>query len=312
VKVANSELATFRRCQRKWWLAFYRRLVPKRDNPTGARGIGTRVHEALEALYDPEAPRDPIVVFDEGVRRSLEEHPELKEDLVKDADLGRAMIEGYLEWLATEGVDQDLEVISVEEALEEQLTVLPESYGSEPIIVVGKLDQRIRRSDGVHLFLDHKTVGDLSRPIKTLHLDTQMKMYHLLEYLRFLREQRPLEERTDGGLYNMLRKVKRTVKANPPFFARYEVRHNIDELRSYWYEVYGVAKEIWRRKLLLDGGLDHRIAVPPTPRPECSWDCDFLAICAMLDDGSDVEAVIDQAYTVGDPYARYEIKGGGD
>ena len=57
MKFANTELQTYKRCKRKWWLAFYLRLRQRREG-VGALSIGNMVHIPLEAYY-ATPDRDP-------------------------------------------------------------------------------------------------------------------------------------------------------------------------------------------------------------------------------------------------------------
>lgn len=156
--------------------------------------------------------------------------------------------------------------------------------------------------------MDHKTVMTFADKLKTLHLDEQMQLYHLIEYLILLGEEEEdaQKARTDGALYNMLRKVKRTSKAKPPFYARHEVRHNLQQLRNFWTRTAGVAQRLVELEARLDAGGDHHFVCPPAPTRDCSWQCDFFQICPMFDDGSDVQSVIETQFEIKHPLAgRY-------
>src|SRR6185503_10047094 len=115
---SNSEISTFKRCRRKWWLAYYRWLRPPVEKTTGTRGLGTRLHEALAAWYSPER-LDPLQVLEQGILRdqaALMENSDFEglEELNKDAALARIMIEGYLQWCEDEGMDAGLTVTGAE------------------------------------------------------------------------------------------------------------------------------------------------------------------------------------------------------
>jgi RecB family exonuclease len=298
MKITSSEIKAFKRCRRAWWLRSYRHLGIKSPSTTGHFNVGNRVHHALELYYADGL--DPIQTVRDELANDLEKLDDEdiigRKELLKDGDLCIAMVEGYVQWLEEEGVDADLEVVATEQPLEVELR--------EGVTLLGKIDARVRRrSDGARLFLDHKTVQDFSAK-RVLHLDEQMLHYHLLEYLTLLQEGRT-EERTDGGLYNMLRKVKRTARSKPPFFERHEVRHNVESLRSYWVRVMAISHEMQRAVEALDAGQDPRSVVYPTPTKTCSWDCEFFAVCPMFDDGSDAESVIQFGYQQVDPLARY-------
>lgn len=280
---------------------------------TGPRSIGTRIHLALEGLYTREENPVEILkdIYDHDVQE-LRAAGRSEEDIalvVKEYDLSHAMITGYLDWVQEEGIDDGLELVAAEDVIEVDSNI-------DGVTLRGKLDQRwVRKSDGARLFRDFKTVGDLTTPVKILPMDEQMKMYQLLEYLQSIQSTGGEPQwRTDGGLYTMLRKVKRTATAKPPFYGQIEVHHNVEEIRNMWLRVAKVLEEIVDARTALDSGADHHYVVPPRPSRDCTWKCDFFPVCNMADDGSDLEGVIDAYYEHLDPHERYqaaEVKGEG-
>lgn len=309
-RISNSEMQAFKRCRRKWYLQWYRNLRLKEQKPLGPRAIGTQVHAALAEWYQPEgAPRtDPNqalenVLLDDWNRLVGDESAETSlstediESFKKQCDLVRAMVSGYVEWIEETGQDEGLTVI----APETELCVSLDENDLPGIKLIGKLDVRVRREiDGAHLFIDHKTVANLTTPARTLHLDEQMMHYMLLEQLAV-----GPGEQTDGAIYNMIRKVKRTATAKPPFYERIEQRHNAATLESFKMRLIGSVKVMLDVERALVNGADHRVVAYPTPTKDCSWDCDFFAICSMFDDGSHVEAMIADLYNEKDPLDRY-------
>jgi transcriptional regulator with XRE-family HTH domain/RecB family exonuclease len=308
--LSNSELKTFKRCHRKWWLAYYRELRLKRTDHTGPRAIGTRLHLALSAYY-AEPPQNAWDVFNADVEADRAKFDELDaeklEKFEKEVELCRIMLEGYFEWLEETGADDGIEIIGNEEVVEvEFATVL-----GVLVILIGKLDLRIKRNvDGLRMFLDHKSVPNFESPVKTLHLDEQMLQYMLLEYLQFLSEGNT--EFASGGIYNMLKKVKRSAKATPPFYARVEVRHNIKELQSFYLRVLGEATAILELKQKLDAGENPQQVAYPNPTRDCSWDCDFIMVCPMFDDGSAAEEMLAEYFEGHDPHDHYYVASDND
>lgn len=310
--VTNSQLKDFRRCRRRWWLAWYRKLALP-ESFIGNRATGLRVHRALEAYYVPEGqvpvdPRDAlerILVEDwtalsqrANARMDEAQVTELSDQFQKAAGLERAMIEGYIQWLEETGADANLEVVASEAVLTKDIEI-----DHHPVTIAGLIDARVRRiSDNVRLLIDHKTVDNFKTPQATLPLNTQMLHYHLLEWLNTPDG----ETRCDGALYNMLRRVKRTVRANPPFYDRVEIRHNQLELESYRRHLTATARGIIYTTEALDAGMEHHDIVPPNPTMDCSWDCDFFAVCGMFNDGSRAEDALTNLYQQTDPYDRYD------
>lgn len=299
-EVSNSEIQTFKDCRRKWWLAYYRRLEPNREKLTGPLALGSRIHAALELHYT--TGEDLLEVHQklfEKDRLAAIAYDGYTQEIDKEGELGRLMLEGYLDWAAEEGIDSELELVSVEEVI-----TMPLMDGR--VILKGKIDQRVRRkSDGVRMFRDFKTVGtSFLQYMQTAQLNEQILTYMVLE-----QHQNKLmgeDERSEGGIFTLLRKVKRGATAKPPFYEQHEVRHNIFTLRSFWYRLHGVISDLMAVKDALDEGVPHQQVAYPRPSNDCSWKCQFFAICPMFDDGSAVEDAITEQYRVHDPYDYYD------
>ena len=308
LKISNSEMKTFKKCRRHWYLSYYRELGTPKDNekPIGALQLGTKVHDALQFFYEENGnPLDKITELYMEERERWEDEPAIVDEIVKEQVLATAMLEGYVAWLEETGADSGYKIVEVEQAVE-----VPIKVNGEDVILRGKLDARVeRKTDGARLFLDHKTVANLTEPARTLHMDEQMKFYHLLEELDAkMKTGNAPPNRTDGGLYNMLRKVKRTANAKPPFYERIEVQHNIHEIRNMWTRVYGVISDMLNVRKLLDEGESHHKVAYPNPTRECTFMCPFLAVCPMMDDGSDYEGFLESQYEYRDPHERYNKK----
>lgn len=306
---SHSELRTFKECRRRWWLAWYRGLKRKEgDSPLGPAAIGSRVHRALRYMYVPngERPIDPrqalelLIVHDwtaltQGGELSLE----FQRKFDQEANLERAMIGGYVQWVVETGEDADLEIIAPETYLEAEL---PGDFGSQRVKLIGKLDVRARRrTDGQRVFIDHKTVGDFIQPVRMLPLDEQMLQYHLLEFLNTDEG----EERCAGALYNMLKKSKRTNRATPPFYQRVSVYHNQHELESYRTRVEGTITDMLDAEEALTQGVNPLSIAYPTPTRDCTWKCPFIQVCPMFDDGSRAEDMLDAYFVRGDTLSYY-------
>lgn len=298
-RISNSEIQTFKECRRKWWFNYYRRLRPRQRDYTGPLALGTRVHEALDRYYSSGGSRGLLESYAELVDQDkeilLSEYRDISE-LESEGELGRIMLEGYLEWVDEEGIDSDLEMISTEEIIEMPLF-------NDEVILQGKLDMRVRRkSDGVRMFRDFKTVGGaFSEFASQAHMNEQILTYMLLESGQNADE----EDRSEGGLFTLLKKVKRSSRAKPPFYDQVEVRHNVFTLRSFWNRIHGTINNIMDVKKALDNGADPSFVAYPTPSRDCRWKCPFYSVCPMVDDGSAVEEAIDEKFEVSDPYGYY-------
>jgi RecB family exonuclease len=311
--VSNSELQTWIDCHRRWYLQNYRELGPKQNERslTGALSFGTRIHECLERMY--VTGEDPLEVYEELHSKSVYDllHREaefgfidsdLRKKLQDERELGHAMLEGYVAWTQETGVDEDIIVTGSE-------IVVEVASGIPGVKLRGKLDQRVtRRIDNARLFRDFKTAASLTDGPRMLPIDEQMKYYMMLERLDSLAKtgDEPPEP-TQGGLYTMLKKVKRTGRANPPFYDQVEVHHNRRELESMWLRTHRRINEILEARRELDAGGDHRYWVYPRPSRDCTWKCPFLSVCPIMDDSSPEtwNALLDAQYERVDPYERY-------
>lgn len=297
--LSNSEIQTYKDCRRKWWLTYYRRLKPRQQKFTGPLALGSRVHEALDQYYTTGIDLvDAHANLIEADRQLLIEDGRDPSEIDSEGDLGRIMLEGYLDWVEEEGIDAELEMISTEEILN-----MPMFDGS--VELTGKIDMRVRRKgDGVRMFRDFKTVGgSFDQFSSTAHMNEQILTYMLLE-----NHANGEGERSEGGIFTLLKKVKRTANAKPPFYEQFEVRHNIFALRSFWQRIHGTVTDLMRTKTALDEGTAHQQVAYPRPSRDCTWKCPFFAVCPLIDDGSAAENAIEALFEVSDPYAYYGIE----
>lgn len=313
LRLSNSEMATWRRCKRQWYLGVYRGLKPRAFDFGRPTGLGTRVHDVLSLYYDPRIEEfNPIGYIRAMAQRDIAEHPTYEDQIHSDADMAEIMIEGYLQWLEETGNDADLRLIAPEAIMEEHIYTWTGDDGHEvPVSLLSKIDARVEREhDGVRFALEHKTVQSLTMALPLLQIDSQLLTEHLVEYLALKNEvgdEAASERRAGGVIYNMFRKVKRSATAKPPFYGREEVRHNINELRSHWTHVVAISKDILSAHQRLKNGESHNVVCYPSPMKTCSWDCDFFNVCAMFDDGvSDVEMALNDLFTERHHLARYE------
>lgn len=300
IRISNSEIQTFKDCRRRWWLTYYRRLRPKVTEFTGALALGSRIHEALDRHYSTgqdllEAHADLVK---EDMKKLNDEYRDTS-GLEADADLGRIMLEGYLEWVEHEGIDAELEMISTEEILERPMM-------DGRVTLQGKIDMRVRRKiDGARMIRDFKTVGGSFADFGAMaHMNEQVKTYMLLDEVQGTED----GERTDGAIFTMLRKVKRGAYAKPPFYDQIEVRHNRFTLRAFLEQLEGTFEDMLRVRDALDAGGSHYKNAYPTPSKDCKWKCQFFAICPLFDDGSAAEAALSDAFVSSDPYGYYGIE----
>ena len=299
IRISNSEIQTFKDCRRRWWFTYYRRLKPKIQEFTGALALGSRIHEALDRYYS--TGQDLLQAHAELVKEDIDKLQAEFRDTSKleaEGELGHIMLEGYLEWVEINGIDAELEKISTEEIIERPML-------DGKVTLQGKIDMRVRRKlDGVRMFRDFKTVGGSFADFGSqAQMNEQILTYMVLEDA-----QNNEGERSEGGIFTMLRKVKRGQYAKPPFYDQIEVRHNKFTLANFYERLEGTLEDMMRVREALDNGESHFRHAYPKPSRDCKWKCPFFAVCPLVDDGSAAEAAISDAFEVADPYGYYGIE----
>jgi hypothetical protein len=309
LKLSNSEIQAHNRCKRKWMLGHHYGYRLRREG-VGALSVGNMIHFPLEVYYaDPN--RDPATFdwrapLDQHYQERLN-HPEFPHDkapeMQAEYELAQIMLAGYFQWLTEEGADSDIEVISAERELE----VFFDTILGVPVYLIGKLDTEVRlKSSGLRAFMDHKSVQNVKDLPKQIEINPQLKYYGLLQRMEAVAKGTGEVEFAHGGMLNMLRKVKRTAKSNPPFYDRAGTTHNDEVYRTFHTQVWGKAYDLLTTKQRLDAGGNHQQVAPPSPGFDCDWGCPFKLICPRFDDGSDVQAILDAQYELHDPLQRYQ------
>lgn len=292
ISISNSEVQLWKKDRRRWFIQYYLRKVPAGHVVTGTFPLGTRMHAALEGYY--EYGLDPVNTARMIYAKVLEDAPYAGEDIQKEADLVDAMLSGYMDWIEETGQDQAIEFAGAEREIRVPFPAI------EGVELRGRLDLQIyHQFEQTYLFLDHKSCAQF-RTIDQLADDEQAKWYTILQRL-----EHP-DYRVDGGVFNQLRKVKRTAKATPPFYQRDVVRFNSDQLNSMYLRIFSVISDILTVREKLDNGGDHRMLCYPSPgNTGYSDSASWLALSIMMDDGSDWRGYLDDYFREQDPYARY-------
>jgi PD-(D/E)XK nuclease superfamily len=310
--ISQSEIAKWDRCRRAWFISYYLGFVLNDEPPTGNRLLGIRIHTALEGWYGYQL--DPLMVLQFLYTIEIEAHPEFEGELRAEWEMARAMVEGYLEWVDAEGKDAGLAVVHTEAEVQ-----VPLANG---VILRARLDQVVRREiDGALLFLDHKTAASFTQH-EFLALNPQFRIYSLIQQLAARGQ--PGAPVVAGGMINTLRRVKRTGRSQPPYYARDEFRFNDEIMASTWLRLVKITSEIAEARRALDwayseaGGRGdlavvnslQRHLLRPTPIVgDCDWRCELASgLCLAMDDGSDWPSILMNSgrYKQEDPYRRYD------
>jgi hypothetical protein len=147
IQVSNSEITTWQRCRRKWFVGYYLGFVPVDESPCGNMQLGSRVHLAQEGAFGYGL--DPLMVLRVVYAAEQKSHPEYARELAAEMDMAMAIVEGYPAWAAETGADAGQTVVAVEREVCVPLPAVPE------VQLRCRLDQIIQRErDGALLFND--------------------------------------------------------------------------------------------------------------------------------------------------------------
>lgn len=298
IRISNSEIQMFKADRRTWYLTYYLGLRRKERSFVGPLPLGTRIHQALEVYFrDHEDPVTEYVRILGEERTMLEQHGGLElhgEEFDSEGELGRIMIEGFVQWVEEELIAADYEIMGVEEA---------NTYTTMDgrVELIGKTDLRLldHRDNAVYIG-DLKTAAQLKQYYDISHMSEQLMLYTLLERLK------NGEHVADGGVYLILKKVKRTARAKPPFYEKITVRFNKQTLESFWIRLHGTLRDMLYVRDELDKGTDHRYVAYPSITKDSVWRDSFFDVAHMFDDGSDAEGWLRHNTEVHNPYERYE------
>ena len=281
IRIRNSEVSCFRDCRRKWLNQYVLNLTneatpeQKFSRPPGTNATGTYVHAMLEAHYKGEVPEDAANSFDYEIPES-----QYESEWLDSLDLAWTMFTGYLDWCAETGNDQAEETVATELSLEWE--IMP------GVFVTGQVDRLVRDTMWDRLIVeDYKTVQTLDKGPQ-FQVDTQLLTYVLLAN----KNGYPCSD----ARHTMLRRVKRSAKAKPPFYGRAEVTFNDDQLAAHERALRVTVGEMLAIRAVAESG--NTDVCYPNPTKDCSWDCPFLGICAAHDDGSDIDGLQADLFTV--------------
>lgn len=292
--VSHSEMEVFKDCRRKWMLHYHLGLRRRREPRAVARDTGVLVHDALDTFYTLGGLNSDV-----AVERSLDllraardtDMLNVREDERSKVEethaLAELITEGYFEWLADTGADTIYEFHGSEEEI-----IVPSPV--EGVQLLGRLDlTATHRQSGDLVVMDTKVVGSIDDMIKSLGLSEQGPTYALLAKVK-----NPEPDRGFRVVWNMLKRNKRTARANPPFYQRYELAVNDDQLRQFYGQLHGQISDILRTEQRLLDGEPHHVVAYPRPSKDCSWKCPFVSLCSQMNDPrSDAEWTIQMYYT---------------
>lgn len=295
---SHSEMDVYKQCRRKWYLQYYRKLRRRREPRAGARDTGILVHAALNVYYTSggmEGERSRELLFDYLANARDEDllkvSAEERKLVTEIHEKGRILCEGYLEWLHETGADIDYRFTQSEVELRAPGPV----EGTEIMGIIDLGGEHVQSGD---LFvMDTKVTASPDVMVQTLHMSEQGPMYALLAKIL-----EPDAKRGFKVVWNMIKNSKQTARAKPPFYQRYELAINPDQLRQFYVQLHGQITDILRTEERLRNGESHIQVAYPTPTKDCTWKCQYFPICGSMNDETrnDIPFLIHQLYTTPD------------
>lgn len=285
--IRYSETKKFKRCRRAWDLGYRRQLMlpPNPEAPaSGKRDVGTLFHAGMEHYYADGG--SPVHLIQQRAEEHRLQFGGMTKEWGDTYTLAEIMADGYVQWLASEGMDVGEVTVGVEFGL---TVYIGEIYGDRVFLVI-HMDRLVYQPEWDQWVIeDLKTVDTLAKDLQ-FQVDDQ-----LLTYAVVLR--RALGITATTARHRMARKVKRTARATPPFYGEVSIGINEDQFSAHWTHLWGLLHDMVSvMQRLESNAANQHLAAYPNPTRDCSWDCDFLPVCANLDDGTNIEPLLNSLY----------------
>jgi hypothetical protein len=293
--VSHSEMDTYKTCRRRWYLQYYRKLRRRREPRAKARDTGILVHAALYTFYiagglNGEKSEELMYQYLDNARDEdmLKCDETERKDVLDVHKTSRILCEGYIEWLHETGADVGFTFDHSEVTLR-----APGPVPNTEIMGIIDLGGTEERSGDLFV-MDTKVTDSIDTMLKTLHLMEQGPMYAVLAKIND-----PNPNRGFRVIWNMVKRSKQTARAKPPFYQRYELAINADQLRQFYLQLQGQIEDILRTEEMLNKGESHIKVAYPTPTRDCSWKCPYFSICGAMNDvtRNDIDYLIQAYYT---------------
>lgn len=273
-RLSNTEIQTFKRCRRKWYLRYYLGWSQREKIRRVARDTGIVVHAALHEYYAHDNDEDRAVAYIHDRRAedlSMSQTHEI-ETVTEIYKLSSLILDGYFEWLAETGADAVFRITGSERELS--------APGPVPgTTLFGIVDLIGDHVDGDIVVLDTKVVASIEETIRMLHINEQAMMYGILAKANDPDGTRPFR-----AVWSMLKRSKRTARAAPPFYERYDLVISPGQLEMYYEQLHGIITQLLALEASLDDGASANSVAYPSPTKDCSWECEFFPVCPAMND----------------------------
>ena len=329
--VSTSDRGNFKRCRRRWDLSSRNRqsLVLVDGVQSAALWLGTGFHFALEDYYGYKKfgkPSEALEAYVASHRRS-----ELPDTWVETTKLGTDMLDYYVdEWLAQRG--EVLETLWIDGVPQVEVNVrvpldIKPPPGYDRVVYSVTYDRVAKDEYDRLVVVDYKTAAKQFDPGR-LELDAQVSSYiwsaRLIygdavegacwqQHIKAVPD--PPEVLKNGGLsknksqYTTARMYEKTcmeyygkvpdeyreiinhfAATETPDADRFVKRETI-----YRNQTFADNEE---RKIFdeIDDMIDPKLKLYPNPTRDCTWDCNYRAVCLAMDDGSDYDYMLQTEY----------------
>ncbi len=265
----------------------YRRrieLVRSPNQPRENLSMGSIMHLCADDFWNGKDAMQRLLDIEQEVI-ALVEGP-LSKEWVDIFRYLRSMVGHYKNWLES-GITMQEKVIASEKIMS---VAWGEILGYD-VVLTGKLDRLVQ-----DLFTDTYGIGDL----KTTQ-SFRRGMTHHFQLLTYALMLLVLEGITVERLFTeQVKKVLGTGTAKPPFVERIEMFVNDEMIENQRRYIDARLRDMVPLVQQWDAlPEEEAMKLPgfyPNPTGDCSWDCEFLPICAQMDDGSDYEYTIETIY----------------
>lgn len=268
--IRQSDIQTFLDCKRRFKHEVLEALeydFADGPRPWSTADIGTAFHEAMGAYYQGKNWKRAITVWGKKI---WPEGPPQDADL----DLVRLMVEGHIEDLANDGKDVGEETVAVEE----EIMATVNDVAGWTVRVWGRIDRRIETADGINIIDDWKSTTKLD---STLQYIQQLGRYAVLV-------RAATGWRADRIRSTQVKRVKRT--AAGPFYSRPWLPLNEDAYAEHARNLRAQLTDI------IEAITDEDYVWYEHVTGECSWKCRTQDLCNALQQGDDVEMLLELHY----------------
>lgn len=322
--VRSSERITYKRCEKKWYWAYRRGLVPKTVS-FGALDLGTWMHTALAEWYGKGFKRNGTLLeqfqlaTEQAMAKAQQDNVpdymlERAEELIM---LGEVMAGAYDKHY---GRDPKVYVLKAEIPLEFTMSnhegKILAIHRLKPDLVF--LDENkdvwlMEHKTGQSIQLGYLKIDDQARPygamtesaLRKLGVISPRHKFRGIKY-NFLRKAVPDERPTNKAGQYLNKNGSISKRQPPPYFVRHPVTLTNKAKAKTLRRIRDETLEITLRTLELRTGEVSPDALKKTPHKSCDKTCQFFSMCETEEEGVDIRDMERAMYRRQNPYIYEE------